>query len=93
MGSFHEADQITGHRGKRDFRARFKTPQFDTLVVHNDRGFRRQEYQNPTSSAAHSLFVFGDSFVWGWERGIRRGFSPINSSRKLPQVARREPGH
>jgi lysophospholipase L1-like esterase len=71
MGSFHEADQITGHRGKRDFSARFKTPQFDTLVVHNERGFRQQEHENPESSTAHRLFVFGDSFVWGW--GVSQG--------------------
>ena len=82
LGSFHEADEVTGHRGKRDFAARFKNPQFDVLIAHNSAGFRRQEYQNSTSSH-NRLFVFGDSFAWGW--GVDQGeVFTDQMSRQLP---------
>jgi len=71
MGSFHEANPVTGHRGKPNFRARFKTPEFDILIAHNKDGFRRQEFQNNSSTAARKICVFGDSFVWGW--GVEQG--------------------
>ena len=71
MGSFHLGNEISGHRGKPNFRSRFKTPEFDVLIVHDAAGFRRQEFQVPESSAKHRLFVFGDSFVWGW--GVQQG--------------------
>ncbi len=71
MGSFHEADEISGHRGKRDFAGRFKAPQFDVSIVHNEAGFRLQEHQNAAAATAARLFVFGDSFVWGW--GVEQG--------------------
>ena len=84
MGSFHQPDLVTGHRGKRNFQGRFKTPQFDVLVAHNDEGFRRQEYQNPLSASSRRMFVFGDSFVWGW--GVDQG-EPFTDclSRRLPE--------
>ncbi|MBI2826385.1 MAG: SGNH/GDSL hydrolase family protein [Planctomycetia bacterium] len=69
LGSFHEADPVSGHRGKRNFSARFKMAGFDVVVAHDERGFRRQEHQNP--SAARKLCCFGDSFVWGW--GVAQG--------------------
>jgi lysophospholipase L1-like esterase len=71
MGSFHQPDPVTGHRGRPNFSARFKTPQFDVLVAHDQHGFRRQDFQNPLSAASRRLFVFGDSFVWGW--GVDQG--------------------
>jgi lysophospholipase L1-like esterase len=82
LGSFHEADEVTGHRGKRDFAARFKNPQFDVLVAHNSAGFRRQEYQNSPSSR-NRMFAFGDSFTWGW--GVDQGeVFTDQMSRQLP---------
>ena len=84
MGSFHEANPVTGHRGKRNFRARFKTPQFDILIAHNKEGFRRQEFQNNSSAAARKVYVFGDSFVWGW--GVEQGeVFTDQMSRLLPE--------
>lgn len=71
MGSFHESNPVTGHRGKPGFRGRFKTPEFDVLIVHDDAGFRRQEFQKPESAGVRHLAVFGDSFVWGW--GVEQG--------------------
>jgi lysophospholipase L1-like esterase len=71
MGSFHESNPVTGHRGKPGFRGRFKTPEFDVLIVHDDAGFRRQEFQKPESAGTRHLAVFGDSFVWGW--GVEQG--------------------
>ena len=82
LGSFHESDEVTGHRGKRNFAARFKNAQFDVLIAHNGAGFRRQEYQNSTSSR-HRLFAFGDSFAWGW--GVDQGeVFTDQMSRQLP---------
>ncbi|HWA99044.1 MAG TPA: SGNH/GDSL hydrolase family protein [Pirellulales bacterium] len=70
LRAFHEADPASGHRGKRGFVGRFCTRQFTITVAHNEHGFRRQEYQNPDDSP-HRLFVFGDSFTWGW--GVEQG--------------------
>ena len=71
MGSFHDANPVTGHRGTPNFRGRFKTPQFDVTIVHDAVGFRQQEFQKPATAGAHRVAVFGDSFVWGW--GVEQG--------------------
>ena len=71
MGSFHHPNPVTGHRGTPNFRGRFKTPQFDVMIVHDAAGFRQQEFQNRPPPVRHRLAVFGDSFVWGW--GVEQG--------------------
>jgi lysophospholipase L1-like esterase len=83
MGSFHQPDPVTGHRGKPNFRGRFKTPEFDVLIVHNDQGFRRQEFQNPATENVRRLCAFGDSFVWGWGVEQGEGFTD-QLSRRMP---------
>ena len=50
MGSFHDSKPVTGHRGTPNFRGRFKTPQFDVMIVHDAAGFRQQEFQKPATA-------------------------------------------
>ena len=44
MGSFHQADDVCGHRGLANLEARFASTEFDVRVVHNEVGFRRLEW-------------------------------------------------
>lgn len=67
----HETDPVVGHRGKRGYRGRFVRPEFDVMIIHTEDGFRRQEFQADLSSAIRRVFVFGDSFTWGW--GVQQG--------------------
>jgi len=70
LGSFHQADPVSGHRGKPNFRGRFHREGFDVAVEHDERGFRKAEHLNP-ATAPNRLYVFGDSFTWGW--GVGQG--------------------
>jgi lysophospholipase L1-like esterase len=72
LKSFHEFDPLIGWRGRKDYTARFKRPDFDVLVAQDAAGFRKQVNLEPKlNKAPHSVFVFGDSFVWGW--GVGQG--------------------
>ncbi|MGI6454410.1 MAG: SGNH/GDSL hydrolase family protein [bacterium] len=71
LKSFHDPDPLTGWRGKRNFSARFATPAFNTRIVHDERGFRKQEFPSPEPVPKQTIFVFGDSFTWGW--GVDQG--------------------
>jgi lysophospholipase L1-like esterase len=73
MGSFHQADDVCGHRGLANLEARFASTEFDVRVVHNEVGFRRLENPEPAGSDAKRVFIFGDSFAWGW--GVDQGES------------------
>jgi len=79
LSSFHEYDKNIGHRGKKNFTGRFKRPEFDTTVAHNELGFRRQEFLTPAklASCRHTIHVFGDSFAWGWGVGQGEGFTDL----------------
>lgn len=71
LSAFHQVDPVLGHRGKPNFRARFKRPRFDVRVVHDDQGFRAHENASLASAGAPTVHVLGDSFVWGW--GVSQG--------------------
>ena len=72
LKAFHEFDPVIGWRGRKLFTARFKRPDFDVVVAQNAAGFRKQVNLEPKlNKAPHSVFVFGDSFVWGW--GVGQG--------------------
>jgi lysophospholipase L1-like esterase len=72
LKSFHEFDPVIGWRGRKLYTARFKRPDFDVVVAQNAAGFRRQEnLEAKLDKAPHRIFVFGDSFVWGW--GVGQG--------------------
>ncbi len=72
LKSFHVFDPTLGWRGRKLYTARFKRPDFDVLIAHNAAGFRKQvNLDAKTNQAPHRVFVFGDSFVWGW--GVGQG--------------------
>jgi lysophospholipase L1-like esterase len=72
LKSFHEFDPVLGWRGRKLYTARFKRPDFDVVVAQDAAGFRRQvNLEAKLAKAHHRVFVFGDSFVWGW--GVSQG--------------------
>ena len=72
LKSFHEYDPVLGWRGRKNYTARFKRPDFDVVVALDAAGFRKQvNLEAKLSRAPHRMFVFGDSFVWGW--GVGQG--------------------
>jgi lysophospholipase L1-like esterase len=79
LSSFHQFDEISGHRGKRNFKGRFKRPEFDVSIAHNTEGFRRQEFLTPDKqqSCRRTIHVFGDSFTWGWGVGQGEMFTDL----------------
>jgi lysophospholipase L1-like esterase len=71
IASFHENHPLVGWRGKPNFVGRFRRPEFDVLVAHDELGFRRHEHQQPREECRHKAIVLGDSFTWGW--GVGQG--------------------
>src|SRR5262245_23141014 len=69
LNSFHIGHPLVGYLGKPDFVGRFRRTDFDTVIAHDARGFRRQEHQKP--QCRHRVLTFGDSFTWGW--GVSQG--------------------
>ncbi|NQU25242.1 MAG: hypothetical protein HQ567_28490 [Candidatus Nealsonbacteria bacterium] len=83
--SFHQFDATLGHRGKPNFKGRFHQREFDVIVEHDKLGFRRQQYQNPREPGRSAVFVFGDSFTWGWGVGQGKVYTD-RMSRLVPDV-------
>jgi hypothetical protein len=75
LHSFHEAHSLVGYRGKPNFVGRFRRPEFDVVIAHDEKGFRRHEHDNRDAAIRHRLFVFGDSFTWGWGVGQGKVFT------------------
>ena len=72
LKSFHEFDPVLGWRGRKLYSARFKRPDFDVVVAQDAAGFRKQvNLEAKLDKAPHRIFVFGDSYVWGW--GVAQG--------------------
>lgn len=71
LHSFHQPDPELGHRGRPGFEGRFKRPEFDVVIAHDELGFRRHEHARPPAAGGKTVFVFGDSFTWGW--GVGQG--------------------
>jgi lysophospholipase L1-like esterase len=71
LKAFHVADPVIGHRGRPGYVGRFKRPEFDIRVVHDEQGFRRPAVPVDPERCEHKLLVYGDSFVWGW--GVSSG--------------------
>ncbi len=72
LKSFHAYDPVLGWRGRKNYTARFKRPDFDVVIALGADGFRKQVNLEPKlAKAPHRMFVFGDSFVWGW--GVGQG--------------------
>ena len=66
LKAFHVSDPAIGHRGRPGYDGRFKRPEFDIRVVHDERGFRRPAAPVDPDRCEHNVLVYGDSFVWGW---------------------------
>ena len=71
LKAFHEYDPLTGHIGKKNYAGHFRRPEFDAYVVHDSRGFRKQEHLAEKREDLPAIHVFGDSFTWGW--GVGQG--------------------
>jgi lysophospholipase L1-like esterase len=71
LGGFHQSDPVFGYRGRPNFAAHFRKPEFDVVIAHDDRGFRKHETRPPADAAAPTVHCFGDSFTWGW--GVAQG--------------------
>ena len=69
--SFQEYDEVVGRRGKPNFAGRFRTLNFDVVVVQDENGFRQQEYMQCVAKSGSRAYAFGDSFTWGW--GVEQG--------------------
>lgn len=84
--SFHENDPYLGWVGKPNVHLRYHRPEFDTLVRHDDGGWRQPE-PPPPADAARRILVLGDSFTWGW--GVSQGelFTDRLQARLPPSVA------
>lgn len=66
LKAFHVADPAIGHRGRPGYEGRFKRPEFDIRVVHDERGFRRPAKPVDPDRCERKVLVYGDSFIWGW---------------------------
>ena len=72
LKAFHEFDPVLGWRGRKLYTARFQRPDFDVVIAHDATGFRKQvNLEAKVNQAPQRVFVFGDSFVWGW--GVAQG--------------------
>jgi lysophospholipase L1-like esterase len=76
LKAFHEYDPVLGWRGRKNYTARFKRPDFDVIIALDAAGFRKQmNLEAKLDKAPHRVFVFGDSFVWGWGVGQGEAFT------------------
>ena len=71
LKAFHQYDPLLGHIGKKNYTGYFRRPEFNASVVHDSRGFRKQEYATGKNDALPAIHVLGDSFTWGW--GVSQG--------------------
>jgi lysophospholipase L1-like esterase len=72
LKAFHEFDPVLGWRGRKLYTGRFRRPDFDVVIAHNVAGFRKQvNLEAKLNQAPNRVFVFGDSYVWGW--GVAQG--------------------
>jgi lysophospholipase L1-like esterase len=78
--SFHMRDPVLGWHGKPDFSAKLTQRDFQATVTHDELGFRRHEYP-PSPTATRTVYVLGDSFVWGW--GVGQGEVVTDQLQKL----------
>ena len=71
LKAFHNVDPLLGIRGKKNYASHFRRPEFDAFIVHNERGFRKQEFLAGKNDTIPSIHALGDSFTWGW--GVSQG--------------------
>jgi lysophospholipase L1-like esterase len=71
LSSFHRGDSELGWIGRPAVEARFRKPDFDVLIRHDENGFRVRESAVKPSPGSPVIAVLGDSFTWGW--GVNNG--------------------
>ena len=75
LSAYFQPDEATGWRGRPDVSMTFEKTDFSVLTSHGPDGFRKlfKPLPPPAANAASSreVWVFGDSFVWGW--GVEDG--------------------
>jgi hypothetical protein len=69
--AFHESDDLIGIRGRANFTGRLKNAEMDAVITNDEFGFRKPAREVTPSTARRTVFVLGDSFVWGW--GVGQG--------------------
>ena len=71
LSGFHDSDPRLGWAGAPSYAGRFRQPDFDVLVQHDDEGFRRPAEPFRGAADAPQVVFLGDSFTWGW--GVASG--------------------
>lgn len=98
LQSFHEAHPLVGYRGKPGFVGRFRALEFDVVIAHDDRGFRRQEHRSVPEALSPPVFrrarEQGRASRWSYPvdghwtrmtRAGRRGPGPVHSPGRPPR--------
>jgi len=86
MHSFHINDPVLGYRGLPNADAHFvRRGVFDVAIRHDARGFRLQEFAKAPGACSRSVYVYGDSFTWGWGVDQGQGFTDL-LNRDVPGV-------
>jgi hypothetical protein len=69
--AFHESDDLIGIRGRANFSGRLKNAEMDVVIANDARGFRKPAREVAAADSKRTIFVLGDSFIWGW--GVGQG--------------------
>jgi len=69
--AFHESDDLIGIRGRANFTGRLKNAEMDVVISNDAQGFRKPAQEVADASSKRTVFVLGDSFMWGW--GVGQG--------------------
>ncbi len=55
-----------GWRGKPNFSGRWRQGDFDVFIAQTENGFRRLDHGKDPEDVQNTVYVLGDSFVWGY---------------------------
>ena len=66
FGSFHQTDPVLGWRGKPNFSGHWHQGDFDVFIAQTENGFRRLDHGKDPEDVQNTVYVLGDSFVWGY---------------------------
>ena len=66
FASFHQSDPVLGWRGKPNFSGHWRQGDFDVFIAQTDKGFRRLDHGKDPEDVQNTVYVLGDSFVWGY---------------------------
>jgi lysophospholipase L1-like esterase len=66
FSSFHQPDPVLGWRGKPNFSGHWRQGDFDVFIAQTENGFRRLDHGKDPEDVQNTVYVLGDSFVWGY---------------------------